>query len=231
MKIKRMNLLEVLGTGFIALVLFCVPLFWMRYFSESSLRVRLGHGVERLDIIEVTPSGLLPESIEKDPNVVSPSSVQGRMNSRGAALYGFWDYYADRMPEGERSNVFYHWRSGDRLYFDERSGLINSISYWQRLPDGTGEHRRVQLCAGPEGISKRADAELGRFFEPVFDRFSNILYDKKHKRFFKLNFRERTVVKGEELDEVPGYKPVKIGWLCAKQSWQKQAGQSSLVKA
>jgi hypothetical protein len=226
-----MNLLEVLGTGFIVLVLFCMPLFGIRFFSESFLRLMLHFGPEHIRSMEVSPSYLLPDSIEKDPNVIKSSIVRGGMNTHDIALYGFWDYYEDRMPEGERSNVFYHWRRGDRLYFDERSGLINSTRTWVSLPDGTREYRRVQLYAGPEGISEKAEAELGRFFEPVFDWRSNILYDKKHNRFFKLDFKERTVVKGKELDKGQNYEPVKIGWLCAKQSWHKQAGQSSLVKA
>jgi hypothetical protein len=214
MKKKKLYWIECIAAGFICLVLFCVPLFWVRYLSENILRVK--QGFRNQSGIEIRPSGLMPESIENDPNVVYPSEIRGQM-SMDFALTGFWYYYRDRMVEGRYSDIYKHSRSGYKIYFDVKGGLVNMThNYKARLSDGTIEHRRMHLYAGPEGVSESPDTELGRFVEPMFDTATDdrhvlVLYDKKYKRFFKLDFGWRKVTKGPEVDKVLKFQPLQIG--------------------
>jgi hypothetical protein len=212
MKKKKLYWIECIAAGFICLVLFCVPLFWVRYLSENILRVK--QGFRNQSRIEIRPSGLMPESIEKDPNVVYPSEIRGGI-SIDFALTGFWYYYRDRMVEGRYSNIYDYWEDEQLLRFHRSIGQIEHI-YFYPVFEGALEHRKVHLFAGPEGMSENPDTEFGRFIDPVVEiepdyRNGVFLYDDNHKCFFKLDFRKRTVTKGPEVDKALKYQPVQIG--------------------
>jgi hypothetical protein len=71
---------------------------------------------------------------------------------------------------------------------------------------------------GPEGISETADKILGRFIAPITDSTSwgwprRTVYDKKLRRFFAVDFDNRTVVKGPQLSKDDAHKPIQIGYL------------------
>jgi hypothetical protein len=133
---------------------------------------------------------------------------------------GIVDYFAARRPYFERSNIYYYnKKDGAWLYFDERIGQIVCHHITEERMADKIFLKKVQLYAGPEGISESADKALGRFIDPIVDvratprRALLTVYDKKLRRFFTINFKERTVTKGPELGKDDIHKPVQIGLL------------------
>ncbi len=211
MKSPINHLAKVLATGFVVLVLLSLPLFWARLACEVSLGEMIA-----LDSRKVTfePCGLVPPEIENDPNMVHHSSVKARLRPGVPAMsLGFIDYFMAIAPEGRRSDVYRYDRDDqDWMYFDEETGqIVFHETYKEKMPDQTVSVRKMQLYAGPEGISETADKTLGRFIDPIIDHQSTILYDKKLRCFFR--FEPKTVVKGPQLGDDDPHRPVKIGEL------------------
>jgi hypothetical protein len=133
---------------------------------------------------------------------------------------GIIDYFAARRPYFERSNIYYYnKKDGAWLYFDERIGqIVCHYMGGERMPDKTVLPKKVQLYAGPEGISESPDKAVGRFIFPIVDARATpwqplTLYDKKLHCFFTINFKERIVTKGPELGKDDIHRPVQIGLL------------------
>jgi len=174
--------------------------------------------------VRVEPSGLVPPELENDPNVVSHSYVRAGTRPAEPSCLGIADYFGARSPGGRRSNIYYY-RDKDRdddetwMFFDEKSGqIICRYTHKERMPDKTLLVRQVQLYAGPEGVSETPDKTLSRFIRPIVDRRawdwrSFFLYDRKLRRFFKINFDEKTIVKGPQLPKDDPHKPVDINKL------------------
>ena len=188
MKAIRGYPVRVIGTGFIVLVLLSLPLFCLRWFCKVALAIRMPFETRH---VSIRPSGLVPEEIERDPNVFFASSVNGSMRPDSGVFNALTDYFVMRGPGGNRSKVvYYNARSGDYLYFDKRSGLlVHRYSYEMRtIPDNKLVRRKVNLYAGPEGVSETPDKGLGRFVEAVlgrrYDRSKTFLYDGRQRRFF-----------------------------------------------
>ena len=66
--------INVIAVGFLVLLVFCVSLFWCRVYSQALIRERLG--------VNRSPSGLVAEDIEKDPNTVLPSQLVCKRHAR-----------------------------------------------------------------------------------------------------------------------------------------------------
>jgi len=205
---------KVFATGFIVLVLLSLPLFWIRSGCETSLIEVMPRGARD---VSIRPSGLVPPELENDPNVVSHSSVYGGGYTREPLSLGIADYHRMRKPGGSRSNVYFS-NGNWMMYFDKKSGqIVHQYLDIQVLPDKTRKRKIVQLYIGHEGISETTDKALGRFVEPIIDHGwitrEPILYDKKLRRFFKIDFNQRTVIKGPELKKDDPHKPIQIGQL------------------
>lgn len=202
---------KVFATGFVVLVLLSIPLFGFRFFCQTSLAVRMPSDARN---VSIRPSGLVPPELENDPNVVRYSCVQARMRP---LFLGIVDYFQARSPGGRYSNIYYYDKKNDYwMYFDEEIGqIVYRYTDIQRMPDKTLLRKKVQLYVGPEGISESQDKNLGRFTSPVVSISIMwpplTLYDKKLRRFFAVNFDERTVVKGPQLPKDDPHKPVDIG--------------------
>ena len=189
---------KVFATGFIVLVLLSLPLFWIRSSCETSLLEIMPRGTGSVSII---PSGLVPDELENDPNVVYHSSVEGYKNTREPLSLGIADYFKTRKtrkPGWRRSNVYFFASNNNCMYFDkELSQIVYHYIEKQKRPDGTTSLKDVALYIGPEGVSETADKTLGRFIDPIIDRgWTNmtqresrelILYDKELRRFFKID--------------------------------------------
>ncbi len=217
MKAIRGYPVRVIGTGFIVLVLLSLPLFCLRWYCTFVLAVRMPDETRH---VYIRPSGVLPEEIEMDPNVVAGSSVSGYMQPRRPLVLGMVNYLVTKEPKQNRSNIlFYDEKKGDFLYFDEKRGLlVHRNTYEMRMiPDNELVRRKVQLYAGPEGVSESPDKGLGQFVEPVlcrrYDRSKTFLYDGRQRRFFAIDFDERIVTKGPELGKDDPREPIQIGEL------------------
>jgi len=203
---------KVFATGFVVLTLLSIPLFWFRFWCQTSLVVRMPS--EARDV-SITPSGLVPPELENDPNVVNRSRVSARMIV-GPFFLGIADYFLARFPGGRHSNIYYYDKKDeDWMYFDEETGqIVCRYTGVQRMPDKTILKKKVQLYVGPEGISESPGKNLGRFTSPVVSiSLWLTLYDKKLRRFFYFDLDERTVVKGPQLPKDDTHKPIDIGIL------------------
>lgn len=212
---------KVFATGFVVLALLSIPLFWFRFACETSLAVKMPDDAER---VSIRPSGLVPPEFENDPNVTSHSIVSARMRSeeKGFLSLGIVDYFITRFPGERRSNVYFIDSDRDCMYFDKKSGqIVHLYTEKQIMPDKTALRKMVQLYVGPEGVSQTPGKTLGRFIEPIIDRGwidqrsrDLILYDKKLRCFFKIDFNKRAVTKGPEVGKNERrHKPIQIGQL------------------
>lgn len=213
MKSKNSCPVRVFATGCVVLTMLSIPLFWFRFLCETSLVSRMPLDARH---VIIRPSRLVPPELEKDPNLVSFSDVSAKINTAEGLLLGIVDYFEARAPGGRLSNTYYYNKNDKEwTYFDERIGLI---IHRDTMYDETKQLKKVQLYAGPEGISETADKSLGRFTAPLIDstRWSwslRTVYDKKLRRFFAINFYKRTVVKGPQFAKDDPHKPVQIGSL------------------
>ncbi|MFZ2146685.1 MAG: hypothetical protein WAV28_05635, partial [Sedimentisphaerales bacterium] len=74
---------KVFTTGFVVLTLLSIPLFWFRFFCQTSLSVRMPDDAQS---VFIRPSGLVPTEFENDPNVVYHSIVSANMHSEEEGL-------------------------------------------------------------------------------------------------------------------------------------------------
>lgn len=206
--------IRVLATGVMVLVLFAIPLYWGRFFSEFRLCDRMPEEATR---VEVSPSGILPDEIENDPNADRRSSASARMDSESLIMtLGFVDYFLSRSPGGDRSDVFYYSADKAWMYFDRSSGqIVFRDTYWDRR-DGGGSIERPTAVhyAGPDGVSKSAGEELGRFRNPIHvagASLHHILYDRKLHRFYAIDGEAMTVKAGAELTDTILRRPLVMG--------------------
>jgi hypothetical protein len=234
MKDLTYTLLKSFAAGFAALLLLSTALFWGRFYCDRYLYGRMAQQ-STCRSATISPSGILPAEIEKDPNVDIASSFHGYTEPDAAVIrtrLGIVDYFERRVPEARFMLSFYEYVNNGKtdLYFDKKSGLIVYQSERaKKTNDNKTEREEIKLYAGPEGISEKPTKELGRFYSPVrmqkepiiyhsrdemqteYVRAVPITYDKKLRRFFKIDFDKREVKKGPEIDKNINFRPIQIG--------------------
>ena len=220
---------KVFATGFVVLTLLSIPLFWFRFFCQTSLSVKMPEDAKG---VYIRPSGLVPPELENDPNVVSHSRVSASIDEGRAppVFLGIFDYFIARFPGERRSSVYFFSSERDCMYFDKKTGqIVRFYTDKQTMPDKTTREKIVQLYIGPEGVSETPGKTLGRFIDPIIDRGwlehrwrdsrweklrDLILYDRKLQCFFKIDFNQRTVIKGPKPSkDYRRHKPIQIGQL------------------
>ncbi len=206
------NLGKVITTGFIVLILLSLLLFWLRFIYERNLiEDVLPYEAKK---VHLEPSGLVPNDLENDPNVIEHSCARAWFRNEG--ILGFTDYFIKRSRGEQFSTIYFNdWQV---VYFDKSSGhIIFKHKIEQEMPGGTSTHKYVTIYIGPEGFSETPDKKLGRFVSPILDENDSYpwltLYDKKLRRFFNIKFDERIVTKGPQLSKDDPHKPVEIGIL------------------
>ena len=204
---------RVFAAGFVVLVLLSLPLFWAHSLCLALLDPMMPHASR---LVRIEPSGLVPRELEFDPNVVSHSAAFAYISQAPLVVLGIADYFIGQEPGGHHSDVYYYFPPDEGcIYFDKRIGQIVCRGlYEKKMPDKTVSLKHVQLYAGPEGVAETADKTLGRFDCPIVhvgQLWSLTLYDKTLRCFFSVNFDERTVVKGPELDKDDPHRPVQVG--------------------
>jgi hypothetical protein len=228
---------KVFATGFIVLVFLSLVLFQIRKSCENSLSVEKSEDLT----IRREPSGPVPDEFENDPNVRINSIAYVQANVNDPLWLGIIDSLEARVPGGRLSNVYFFGSKDDCLYFDEKSGLIvHNYLDSQVMPDKGSTAKWIRVYVGPEGVSETKDKALGRFIEPIVDRgwihrvrrhsHALIVYDKKPRRFFKIDFSKATVIKGPELvNNFLHYEPIQMGRL-NKSRWLNLRWEPPMVK-
>lgn len=209
---------RVLATGLIVLILLSIPLFWLRFFCRACLSEIMPDDA-RSAVIE--SSGYISPDIEGDPNIVEHSKVSARIDQDYFMCLGIFDYLMSRY----RSDVFVAESEDNWAYFNRPSGqIICRYNDVEIMPDKNKTFRQVQYYIGPDGISEVPDEALGRFVEPIIDLQWNwnraqeklpdlILYDKKLRQFFRIDFDLATVTKGPQISDKDVHNPTQLGWL------------------
>jgi len=211
---------RVFSTGVVVVTLLSIALFWLRFACRVSLSETMPDDIKD---VSIEPSGFLPDDFEKDPNVTRRSRVSATMRSEPLLTLGIIDYSESMSPGGRPSNLFFAEGQDKWAYFDQESGqIICRYTETAIMPDKDRLHRIVQCYIGPDAISELPGEELGCFIEPIVDRSrlgrslewaGLILYDKKLRRFFKVDFKQKTVFKGPALGTDDAREPVQIGQL------------------
>ncbi|MHC5075322.1 MAG: hypothetical protein ACYTFM_02685 [Planctomycetota bacterium] len=225
MNTKYLYRIECLAVGFLVLILLSVSLFWVRFLCEAGLITK----AEEHNHVGISPSGLLPMDIENDPNVDEVSRIYAGMHTdfdRPFEWLGWQNFLQSRMTENHWEPIYPEKgsiRTSDMIYFDKISGHIVLDGFVKlKLPDEKEGYKRINLHVGPEGVSEDADSEIGRFYDPVLEeqkykkyeyQLGPVLYDKKLRRFFRINRIKRTIRSGPELEKTGIYNPVQIGYL------------------
>ena len=164
----------------------------------------------------VSPSGLLPEEVENDPNADRPSVASGGFQAEVFRdTLGILDYVKSKAPGGRRSDVIRYKKDDAWMYFDRAAGqLVFRVMRRQRRErDGRMVERlSVPYYAGPEGIAEAPSADLGRFVDPLIRERHRpvIVYDRKLRRFFAIDQNAMDVQSGPELAHDAAHEPVKI---------------------
>jgi hypothetical protein len=137
-----------------------------------------------------------------------------------------------RLPERPSPWVYYL-DHGVRLYYDKSLGLmVHSDTESTPQPDGDYVTRRVTTYAGPDGVSEEPNDKLGRFFDPVAGEARQpwIMYDRKLRRFFAIDWHHKTVRKGPPLAEDASNRPVQIGLLGKNKEGMQVAFTEPMIK-
>ena len=218
---------KIFTTGFIVLIFLLISLFWLRFMCQVNLFEIMPDDAKS---VSIEPSEFLPFKLEYDPNVVQHSKTSAVMHPEPLQLVGFIDYFLSRFPARHRSNVYFYESDNECMFFDKKNGqLVHRYLDIQVMPDKTTVEKEVQLYISPEGVSEIPDKTLGRFADPIIDyswigrntkqKHELIIYDRKLRCFFKIDFHQRTVIKGPELEKDIFHKPIQIGKLSKNTSF------------
>jgi hypothetical protein len=219
MNARRHNLANTLALGTVATLLLCTGLFWARtlcgLLRYDGLRQAAPEARATLDLSRLRPGGG-----QSDPNLVRPYLVTARLQPVAPLVgLGATRYLLSHMPTGPESNV-YRWSpdpDADRMYFDATLGqMVYQGTRKVTRPDSRVTRSPFAYYAGPEGVALAPDEKLGRFVDPIVDRYRMrpwIVYDLPAGRFFAVDWSGRTVKKGPELPPDDTKQPVQIGML------------------
>lgn len=216
MKTRRRNAIAILATGALVSILVLLGLFWLRWLV-GVWRSNLLPASAR-EIAVPLSAGQLEPGPTDDPNGTIPYLVHARMLPDYLyAFLGVLPYLQARPPGfGQRSHV-YRWDpkpDGLCVYYDAARGQIIQQGIEEvRDEDGTRTFHRFTRYAGPQGIAETPQEELGRFMAPISDGCvlkPQVVYDRTLRKFFAIDWSERTVRQGPPLPDDERHRPVQI---------------------
>lgn len=212
MKKSHHYLVGVSTTGLLVLLVYCLCLFCCRVFSQA-----LSRGWVQ---VQFRPSGLVRDDIENDPNTVSQSWLRCELMRIPEWIFFAWD---DGAFDDWWHDNFIRDRSGSRakcvqvLSAREEDGWAKRA--WQPktgqfvetlyIEKKTKERyvkwdQRVSAYVGPLGFSAQQTKALGRFHDPLVAEAAGskdalIVYDRKQRCFFRVDFADRLIKQGPEI--------------------------------
>lgn len=214
------NFSKAVSTGVIVLLLLSLILFWLRLLCEYNIYANASKfGIAS---VVVKPSGIMPKEIEDNPVVIVHSSVRvsfnfPSFNTLGLNLLSSWDFGGSDAFFARYTKITKQ-KNMESLLFDKDNGLI----VYNFLQGDRDDKKMISLYAGPDGVSEIPEEKLGKFTSLLFDMtspWSNlIVYDKTFMRFYKVDFTEKKIIKGQQLAEDDIHKPVQIGSITKNRS-------------
>ena len=211
--------INVLATGVVVVILICLGSFWARWLCAVE-QAGVLPPANRSAVVPLAPS-LWRAPASEDPNARTPRYLKAALPDPAAAvsMLGLGvSQYVERYRPGGSSSFVYRWNSQPdgttSVYYDPSLGLLVYLeTETEPKADGAQAFRHITHYAGPEGTGDKPDEKLGRFFAPVADRFvldPQIVYDRAARRFFAVDWSDRTVHKGPQLPEGGAHRPVQI---------------------
>ncbi len=219
---KRNRKFNLVITGLMTLIILSLGLFWARKICQATLTT--ASIVETPEHVKITVklNGFIPE-FDKDPNSKG-FEVRCEVNG-GLLLNQFLNYFPEtyfrkQTPGDTRVGDLcgYNMNASQVTYFDRKTGLLVWSMVEREVTDHSVRWNSIPLAfAGPQGISEKENSNLGRFGDsllfPLWEIPNRVFcYDQKAKRFYYVNFDQKTVKQSQE-GELPGkhIDPVYLG--------------------
>jgi len=233
-------IVKVICCGFIVFLVWSVFLYWGRFLCEAALLGLLPYEARK---VTTRPSGLVPEKYENDPNVAKHSELKAVITDKAPLLYP--GIFKNILPGiGVHPSSIYNGSNiyryethdngnGELIYFEEESGLIRYRIFFTDEADKESAKEPIDYYIGPDGMSQSPEKELGRFFKLLaghYGYFKWMVFDKKQRKFFKINFHNKTVLKGPELAKDDSHQPAQIMSLLKNWGYAYTNFQSPQVK-
>lgn len=216
--VSKEYLVKVLCVGILSLILISVALFAARKTAQIIFYESVGIEHSKCSVSTVIPL----EQPEKGQKPSHRYSAYAEIDNR--ALYAsLGAAQAIHFFEPSTATLWSRYKTvttgrvrlrclTEGAYFDENLGQF--VHYKIRKQD---KHwiKDIIAYAGPDGFSKTPDESLGRFSgrfikEDPSRPARTVIFDKKLRRFFRLDFAKQLVVKGDELAPDGQYNPVQI---------------------
>jgi len=217
------SFLNVITAGFVVLLLSSLVLFSGRFLCFEVLMEGMPQDWQK---VTICPSGLLPDegspNQRKDVLTYAEAGLSDDPNTRLSSVQFELDsHFVRTEPMGikrrDMKNLsfgqfntkegfyYYYYGRDNYLLFNKHSGqIIYSYIYSSKKgPDGKNITESKICFAGPNGVSEKATASLGRFAEPTVDmatlyRDRLWLYEIKQRRFYLIDYRDGKVAAGPE---------------------------------
>ncbi len=210
-KSPHAHVVEALAVGWLVLVAYCVVLFWLRGYAWRAFT----SGAQVRETAQ--PSGLIPDSIEKDPNATVASKVLATCTCDGRDTLWISDFVYRGDAQWPMVTLEYD-REGETLHlvhWHDQSGLF-VLNHYSKAKSTAGRGSvQSRLYAGPDGVSDQPAKDVGRFVEPIVVRpawpkwWKGIVYDGGSRQFCRIDFDGRRVAKGPVI--AAGLHPVQVG--------------------
>lgn len=218
MKLANKYFVNVLSVGFVTLVTLSVLLFWGREACQAFLYSDILD--KPLGYVDISPIALTPD-LDSDPNVVQKSHITASMSEAVVfSSLGFWQniYSLERGDLG-RFFIYHSIKDSENkniIIFDKRLGQFVCYEAFKERGQWV---KKVIAYAGPKGVSKTADKNLGRFTKPIRgqwkpdplregNRLCFMFFDNKLRNFFQINFERAEIITSPKVPE--GYRLVQI---------------------
>lgn len=225
MNSQKGYVVNVIVTGFMAVVVLSTVLFVGRYFCIQPLLELMPQGMppEMARAVR-SPSGLLgdwdqrPDRPVTEPNAVAkPSLIDcGTSHFLASQSLGIFQYLETINQDRSHQLISpgtYRTREKDGVwrlvYFDKSLGLFVNCDIVREGIDDKGRWKKnIESYLGPKGISNKPDTVIGRFTKPLIRHQSGIIFDRKLSQFVRIDF-DKKVKTGPKVER----KIVQVGRL------------------
>jgi len=210
---RRCYMLCSLATGFFLVTVWVLLGFWGRWICWDVL-IDLSSG--RRTSVTISPSRLLPDEIEYDPNVVTHSKVDLQMYNPSPHVSGLGiTHDTEQILRRQGAIEILRWErqvDGTWTYLDRARGRI--VHSYVEKKSKHSPPERTWVYVGPKGVAESSADAIGRFQDPMVGHtpVGLIVFDSKLQRFFRIVLSDphRGVIEGPALDRKVPYRPVQI---------------------
>lgn len=215
MKSQKGYIVNVIVTGFMAVVVLSTALYIGRFFCLTGLLEFKSPDMARAD---KAPSGLLgewdtiPKGTVNEPNdVAKPSIISLKTDDDIITNFGFLEAFSpetdlEQLISSDIYRISQEYQGARHMvYFDEGLGMLVYCDIGREGIDKRGRRtgkwiKKNNWYAGPRGISQKPDAAIGRFTKPLISQ-NGIVFDRKLSQFVRIYFYDKEVKIGPKVQQ------------------------------